>query len=123
MKPRYTYRAVAARTVDGDTVELEIDLGFDIAHSITVRLAGIDAPEKRTVKTRPAALATQARLAQLIERALGTKTLVVSTEKGDPKEKFGRYLALLFNEGEPASFNDTLVAEGLAKPYDGGKRE
>lgn len=123
MKPLFTYRASSARALDGDTVHLAIDLGFDVSITITVRLAGIDAPEKRTLKTRTAALATQARLTQLIERALGAKTLVVRTEKGDPKEKYGRYLAWLFNEGEQTSFNDTLVSEGLAKPYDGGKRE
>ena len=123
MKPRFIYRAVSARTVDGDTVELEIDLGFSITHTITVRMAGIDAPEKRTLKTREAALTTQARLVNLIDRALSTNKLVVSTEKGDPKEKFGRYLGWLFYEGEQASFNDVLVNEGLAKPYLGGKRE
>jgi endonuclease YncB( thermonuclease family) len=118
----YHYRVKECSTIDGDTVIAVIALGFDVTYKSTFRLAGIDAPEKRPLKTRAAAVATQKRLQELIDAALEQECLSIRTEKGDPKEKYGRYLAWLSKDGEQTTFNDMLVEEGLAVLYDGGTR-
>lgn len=81
---RFEYNAVLDRVVDGDTVDLRIDLGFEITHKIRVRLLGIDAPERFTDEGKAATAA--------LNGLLEGEQLVVRTRK-DRKGKYGRYLA------------------------------
>lgn len=114
VKDTYIRNATMVRVVDGDTVDLNVDLGCDISVKMRCRLDGINAPEMKTAEGK----ASKAYLEQLFPA--GTE-LVVQTVK-DRKEKYGRYLAVLFGDGVTGSVNDALVAQGLAASYDGGKR-
>lgn len=88
----YEYRARITRVIDGDTVEAEIDLGFHVSLTVTLRLAGINAPETRGTE-RPRGLAATRYLEALLHNLAGdTRVLTVRTRK-DVTEKYGRYLA------------------------------
>lgn len=116
------------RVIDGDTVEIGLDLGFGLYNINTFRLYGIDAPEKRTTTGKKASLF----LESLFPADRGTLVYVRTIKnRGNQasKEKFGRFLAEIYvniddlNAGFVASVNQKLVNEGLAKPYFGhGKR-
>ena len=103
------------RIVDGDTVDLWINLGFSTFVKKRVRLMGINAPESRTrdLEEKKLGLAAKARLAQLLE---GGKCDLDSHELG----KYGRVLGTLWVDGD--DLNQRLVDEGHATPYFGGKR-
>tara|TARA_B100000214_G_C23927680_1_gene609179 strand:+ start:487 stop:873 length:387 start_codon:yes stop_codon:yes gene_type:complete len=108
------------KIVDGDTVDLRIDLGFDLSIKIRVRLAQINAWESRTrnLEEKKKGLAAKARLKEICEGHFEKGTLKISTtEKG----KYGRYLGVLWGKGK--SINDQLVTEGHAHFYGGGKRK
>lgn len=113
----FEYRATVTQVIDGDTIDVSIDLGFDISHTLRVRLYGINTPETRTKNKEEKAkgLAAKERLKDLIEG----KSIVLKTQKDDT-EKFGRYLAEVFVDS--VSINKQLVQEGHAAPYFGGKR-
>jgi micrococcal nuclease len=106
------------KVVDGDTIDVDIDLGFDISFSSRVRLAGIDTPESRTTdKTEKAlGLEVKKKLTDLIANA---KDIVIRTEKMDSSEKYGRILGWLYLDGEALSVNEALVAGGYAWGYMG----
>ena len=128
MIPNYTYRAVVTRVVDGDTVDVNLDLGFGIFIKDRVRLLGIDTPESRPRRKQEKVLglAAKARIkeiiagARLIPGKRGKKQIFVSTTK-DGKGKFGRILGTLWVNGE--NVNLQLVAEGHAREYMGGNKE
>lgn len=105
----YNYMAKVTRVVDGDTIDVEIDLGFDIWHKVRLRLAHIDAYEKSTEIGKEAA----AFLKALLEGFF----VEIYTEKTD---KYGRYLATVILNG--VNLNDQLISKGYAVPYEGGKR-
>ena len=117
----YTYKAKLDRVVDGDTIDAHIDLGFDITIHKRIRLAGIDTPESRTrdLEEKKRGLAAKDRLIEL----LGKGSLVVeSREVG----KYGRVLGVVVypkNLDLPININDTLVKEGYAVEYWGGKKK
>jgi micrococcal nuclease len=118
MTKRYIYMATVLNVVDGDTVDIEVDLGFRVYQEMRVRLAGIDTPEKNAsdVEVRAEAMKAKQRAMELV---LG-KRLLVETFKVD---KYGRYLAKVFlDTSDGTSLNDVLLSEGLAVAYDGGKR-
>lgn len=107
----YSYKAKVENVVDGDTVDLSIDLGFDIWHNIRVRLIGIDTPEKwydygKVVK-------------KYVMKKLEGVEVTIATEKAD---KYGRYLVDVYLDGETESFNKHLVKVGMAKEYGGASR-
>lgn len=108
----YEYRATILRVVDGDTVHAEIDLGLDVSTRITLRLAGLDAPEASS----PEGIAATAWLA---EHAPVGSRLIVRTTK-DHREKFGRYLGTLIADG--VELNAAMIAAGHASPYGGERR-
>ncbi|MBA3483142.1 MAG: thermonuclease family protein [Pirellulales bacterium] len=109
----YEYRATVARIVDADTVVLSIDLGFH-AHIVqTVRISGIDAPERFTE-------AGKAAIASLRELLPAGVKVTTRTEKAAATEKYGRYLAEIWKGG--ISIGAEMIAGGHAVPYDGGKR-
>ena len=119
----YQYSACrVVRIVDGDTVDLMINLGFDLFTKKRVRLYGIDAPETRTrdLDEKQKGFRTKARLHELI---LGKADFLddarVDLESHD-WDKYGRVLGTLW-VGD-LNINRQLVVEGLAREYDGGKR-
>ncbi len=104
------------KVVDGDTIDVEIDLGFSISFSSRVRLAGIDTPESRTTNKEEKVLGLEVKkkLGDLINNA---KSIVIRTEKMDSTEKYGRILGWLYLDGESLSVNEALVAGGYAWGY------
>ena len=111
----YTYRATLLRVVDGDTVDLRVDLGFHASMDLRFRILGIDAPEIRGPEKEEGAKATE-RLSRLLEEPNSTasRCYVRSVKTG----KFGRWLGTVWNH-EGVDVGATLVAEGLAKEYRG----
>lgn len=106
----YTYNAKVTSVYDGDTITLEVDLGFSFKFTNSYRLLRINCPELRG-ETRVAGLQSRDRLRELV---LG-KNVIVRTKK-DSTEKYGRYLAdidLLIGS-QVVNINDLLVTEGLA---------
>jgi micrococcal nuclease len=115
----YTYYVKrVTKVVDGDTIDVEIDLGFSITYSSRVRLAGIDTPESRTSDKAEKVLGLEAkdRLKKLIDDA---KSIVIKTEKLDSSEKYGRILGWLYLDGAEQSVNHALIADGYAWEYMG----
>ena len=113
----YEYRVKKLiNVVDGDTIDVEIDLGFDIYITKRVRLAGIDTPESRTTDKfeKSLGLESKARLKQLLSDA---ELIVIRTEKPNSSEKFGRVLGWLYIDDTKISINDTLIASGYAWSY------
>lgn len=111
----YQYAATIERVLDGDTLDLLIDLGFSTFVRARVRLEGLDAPEITT------AAGKQVKEWLSGEAARHREACVVQTRK-DKREKFGRMLATIQFAGEPTTLNDAMLASGMAKPYAGGKR-
>lgn len=112
----YTYRCTLDRVIDGDTIDVHIDLGFDVwLNKQRVRLAGIDTPESRTRNLAEKALGLAAK-ERLIELCNGTLTLV-SHGTG----KYGRILGTPYT-GEGKDMCQTLIEEGHAVEYWGGKK-
>ena len=108
------------KVVDGDTVDVEIDLGFDLTKKERVRLGGIDTPESRTRDLEEKKLGLQAKdyLKSLIMNA---DKLIVRTEKDG---KFGRMIEYLYmNPDATVSLNQMLIDEGFAWMYDGGTKK
>jgi len=115
----YEYRVKKVlKVVDGDTIDVDIDLGFNISYYQRVRLAGIDTPESRTTdkKEKELGLEVKDRLKKAIDAA--TK-IVIKTEKPDSSEKYGRILGWVFLDDNKVSINQTLIDEGYAWGYMG----
>ena len=110
------YVKKVTKIVDGDTIDVEIDLGFDISFSSRVRLAGIDAPESRTKDKMEKALGLEAK-AYLKSQIDSAKTIVIKTEKMNSSEKYGRILGWLFLDGSEVSMNEKMIADGYAWGY------
>jgi micrococcal nuclease len=102
--------------VDGDTIDVDIDLGFSISFSSRVRLAGIDTPESRTTDKIEKALGLEAK-AYLKKKITDAKTIVIRTEKLDSSEKYGRVLGWLYIDGETESINNQMINDGYAWGY------
>jgi micrococcal nuclease len=114
----YEYHATVDRVIDGDTIEVSIDLGFDIKLiKQSVRMYGINAPESRTkdLDEKVLGLAAKARLQELVEG----KEVIIKTHL-DKTGKFGRLLGEIFIHD--LNINQTLLTEGHAVAYFGGKR-
>ena len=115
----YEYRVKKITgVVDGDTIDVDIDLGFNIAYSQRVRLAGIDTPESRTTDKKEKALGLEVkqRLKDILAKA---SVVVIRTQKPDSTEKYGRVLGWLFVDGAEQSVNEALIADGYAWGYMG----
>ena len=117
----YTYKAKVNRVIDGDSVVLDIDLGFGTwIHNESVRLVGIDAPESRTrdlVEKQFGNLAKE-RVKEILEPG---KQVIIRTYK-DKGGKFGRVLAEIITL-EEININDLLIEERLAVYYNGQSKE
>jgi micrococcal nuclease len=104
--------------VDGDTIDVIIDLGFDILFSSRVRLAGIDTPESRTTDKAEKALGLESK-EYLKKHLKDAKSVVIKTEKMDSSEKYGRILGWLYVNGDTESVNDKMINDGYAWGYMG----
>jgi micrococcal nuclease len=104
------------KVVDGDTIDVIIDLGFSIMFSSRVRLAGIDTPESRTKDKNEKALGLESKK-YLADRLKLAKNIVIKTEKLDSSEKYGRILAWLYVDGEGNSVNHEMIEKGYAWGY------
>jgi|TARA_R110002020_G_scaffold199334_3_gene400762 endonuclease YncB( thermonuclease family) len=116
----YTYFVKSIdRIVDGDTIDISIDLGFDLTKKERVRLAGIDTPEKRTKNLKEKEMGYQA--TEFLEMHLmEASKLTVRTEKDG---KFGRMLGWLYkSDKDTMSINQIMIDKGYAWPYDGGTK-
>ena len=104
--------------VDGDTIDVLIDLGFDILFQSRVRLAGIDTPESRTKDLKEKALGLESK--EYLKKALkDAKSVVIKTEKMDSSEKYGRILGWVYINGDTVSLNDMMINDGYAWGYMG----
>jgi micrococcal nuclease len=104
--------------VDGDTIDVVIDLGFDILFASRVRLAGIDTPESRTKDKVEKALGLESK-EYLKKHLKDAKSVVIKTEKINSSEKFGRILGWVYINGDTVSLNDIMINDGYAWGYMG----
>ena len=119
----YEYRVKKVlRVVDGDTIDVDIDLGFNVSYTQRVRLAGIDTPESRTTDLKEKALGLEVK--EYLKHSLeGAEDVVIQTEKPDSSEKYGRILGWLFIDDEETSINEKMINDGYAWEYDGGTKQ
>lgn len=115
------YVKEVVKVVDGDTIDVIIDLGFDVLHKCRVRLAGIDTPESRTRNLEEKKLGLESK-AYLKDALKSSDSVVIKTEKSNSKGKFGRILGWIYLDGALNSVNHAMVDEGYAWSYDGGSK-
>ena len=102
--------------VDGDTIDVVIDLGFDIMFASRVRLAGIDTPESRTTDKAEKVLGLESK--EYLKKYLkDAKSVIIKTEKMDSSEKYGRILGWVYVDGNTVSLNDMMINDGYAWGY------
>jgi len=125
-KSCYNFRVTEInRVLDGDTIDVTIDLGFDLYKKERVRVAGVDTPEKRTRNLEEKALGIEATnwLKEKLEGAIsGDDELSVRTELVGGTGKYGRLLGWLYIGDELLSLNEQMITEGYAHEYDGGTK-
>ena len=114
------------RVLDGDTIDVTIDLGFDLYKKERVRIAGVDTPEKRTRNLEEKALgidATNWLKEKLDSTIAGDDELTIRTELVGGVGKYGRLLGWLFIGDGNVSLNEKMITEGYAWAYDGGTKQ
>ena len=114
------------KVVDGDTIDVTIDLGFDLYKKERVRIAGVDTPEKRTRDLEEKALgldATYWMKDKLTETIKGDEELIIRTELKGGTGKYGRLLGWLYVGEDDISLNEQMITEGYAWAYDGGTKQ
>ena len=118
----YEYKVKITRVIDGDTVDAEVDLGFDTFIKDRIRLMGLDTPESRTrnKKEKALGLAAKAYLKELLKENKGD--IILRTSK-EGKGKFGRILGTLLIYDGKTSVNQMLIDEGHARNYFGGSKD
>ena len=126
-KSCYNFRVVSIdKVLDGDTIDVTIDLGFDLFKKERVRIAGVDTPEKRTRNLEEKELGIDAtnwlkdRLESTIE---GDDELLIRTELVGGVGKYGRLLGWLYVGDATVSLNEQMITEGYAWEYDGGTKQ
>ena len=127
-KSCYNFRVTSIdRVLDGDTIDVTIDLGFDLYKKERVRVAGVDTPEKRTRDLEEKELGIDATnwLKEKLDGAIsGDDDLVIRTELVGGVGKYGRLLGWLYIGGDAAtSLNEQMIEEGYAWAYDGGTKQ
>ena len=126
-KSCYNFRVTKInRVVDGDTIDVTIDLGFDLYKKERVRVAGVDTPEKRTRDKEEKELGLDATnwLKEKLDGALrGDDELVIRTELVGGVGKYGRLLGWLYIGDADLSLNEQMIEEGYAWAYDGGTKK
>ena len=125
-KSCYNFRVISIdKVVDGDTIDVTIDLGFDLFKKERVRVAGVDTPEKRTRNLEEKALGLDATawIKDHLEGAIdGDDDLIIRTELDGGVGKYGRLLGWLYIGDAIVSLNEKMIDEGYAWAYDGGKK-
>ena len=125
-KSCYNFRVTKInRVVDGDTIDVTIDLGFDLYKKERVRVAGVDTPEKRTKNLEEKALGLDATgwlKAKLEETIKGDEELIIRTELKGGVGKYGSLLGWLYVGDSDVSLNEQMITEGYAHAYDGGTK-
>ena len=125
-KSCYNFRVVEInRVLDGDTIDVTIDLGFDLYKKERVRVAGVDTPEKRTRDSEEKALGYDAThwIEEKLQGAIaGDDDLIIRTELVGGVGKYGRLLGWLYIGDAEVSLNEMMITEGYAFPYDGGTK-
>mgnify|MGYP005726939809 FL=1 len=126
-KSCYNFRVIEINKVlDGDTIDVTIDLGFDLYKKERVRIAGVDTPEKRTRNLEEKELGIDATnwLKDKLEGAVaGDDDLVIRTELDGGVGKYGRLLGWLYVGDSNLSLNEQMITEGYAWSYDGGTKQ
>ena len=126
-KSCYNFRVTEInRVLDGDTIDVTIDLGFDLFKKERVRIAGVDTPEKRTRNLEEKALGIDATnwLKDKLESTLsGDDELTIRTELVGGVGKYGRLLGWLYVGEDTVSLNELMITEGYAHAYDGGTKD
>ena len=126
-KSCYNFRVVKInRVVDGDTIDVTIDLGFDLLKKERVRIAGVDTPEKRTRDLEEKALGLDATawMKEHLEGAIkGDDELTIRTELKGGMGKYGRLLGWLYVGESDLSLNEIMIEQGYAWAYDGGTKQ
>ena len=123
LRDPYIYRIKQiTKVVDGDTIDADIDLGFDISLTKRIRLAGVDTPESRTSDANEKKYGLQSKewLKHKVESA---ENILIKTELPDSTEKYGRIIGHLFVNDQESSLNDQMITEGYAWLYDGGTKK
>ena len=126
-KSCYNFRVVSIdKVLDGDTIDVTIDLGFDLYKKERVRIAGVDTPEKRTRNLEEKELgidATNWLKSQLEETIAGDDELTIRTELVGGVGKYGRLLGWLYVGDSNVSLNEMMIEQGYAWSYDGGTKQ
>ena len=126
-KSCYNFRVVEInRVLDGDTIDVTIDLGFDLYKKERVRVAGVDTPEKRTRDDEEKELGYDATnwLKEKLEGAVvGDDDLIIRTELVGGVGKYGRLLGWLYIGDAELSLNEQMITEGYAWSYAGGTKK
>ena len=126
-KSCYNFRVTKInKVVDGDTIDVTIDLGFDLLKKERVRIAGVDTPEKRTRDLEEKALGLDATawMKEKLEGAIkGDDELTIRTELKGGVGKYGRLLGWLYVGDNDFSLNEQMITEGYAWEYDGGTKQ
>lgn len=115
----YTYPCRVLRIVDGDTVDIELDLGFDVRMKERVRIAGIDAPETVGPNASPEGTVARDFVIKWVEDRVGVGRFVYQSVKYNARDKYGRSLGILAwfpQSGHPERLDEALITSGLAFP-------
>jgi micrococcal nuclease len=125
-KSCYNFRVISIdKVVDGDTIDVTIDLGFDLYKKERVRIAGVDTPEKRTrnLEEKELGLDATAWIKDKLEGAInGSDDLIIRTELDGGVGKYGRLLGWCYIGDASVSLNEKMIDEGYAWAYDGGTK-
>lgn len=114
----YEYNASLKRVIDGDTVDMNIDLGFDVWVVKRVRLHHVDTPEKRTrdlLEKHFGYIASDF----VVSKLLGAEKMVIKTSIDGPTDKYGRVLGEIWVNDDTTSINDQLIEKHYAVKYEG----
>ena len=126
-KSCYNFRVTEInKVVDGDTIDVTIDLGFDLYKKERVRIAGVDTPEKRTRDLEEKELGLDATnwMKENLEGAIdGDDELTIRTALKGGVGQYGRLLGWLYVGDEEISLNELMIEEGYAWAYDGGTKQ
>ena len=126
-KSCYNFRVTKInKVVDGDTIDVTLDLGFSLTKKERVRIAAVDTPEKRTRNLEEKELGIDATnwLKDKIKDTLaGVDELTIRTELTGGVGKYGRLLGWLYVGDDELSLNEQMIEEGYAWPYDGGTKK
>ena len=127
-KSCYNFRVTKIdKVLDGDTIDVTIDLGFDLYKKERVRIAGVDTPEKRTRDLEEKALGIDATnwLKKKLEDTIAGEgdELSIRTELVGGTGKYGRLLGWLYINEDLISLNEQMITEGYAWAYDGGTKQ